>query len=106
MSRVFRDLLNHLDLTAATQQPAAAQAAAAQQHCCCCCAAAPSTGADKHQTNKQTNKHPGTTIRLTLCERDAIGINKKSKAKTAVEGRAMPAGQYKRAVNLSVRRKC
>jgi len=61
-SRVFRDPLSRLDLTAATQEPAAAtqqqpaallllrsSTAAAQQHCCCC-AAAPSAG-----TNKQTS---------------------------------------------------
>jgi len=65
-----------------------------QQHCCCCYAAAllllcssllllrssTAAAAQQHRplartnivTNKQTNKHPGTTIRLTLCERDAI----------------------------------
>ena len=97
MSRVFRDLLSHLDLTAATQQPAAAT----QQHCCwqcCCCYAAAvrlhrllgclaawllhrllgsSTVRWRGQTSdKQTNKHPGTTIRLTLCERDATDTHR------------------------------
>jgi len=83
-SRVFHDPLSRLDLTAATQQPAAAT----QQHCCCytaaccCCVAAllRSTvrwrGQTNIATNKQTNKHPGTTIRLTLCERDAKSVVK------------------------------
>ena len=66
MSRVWRDPLSRLDLTAATQQPAAA---------------APSAGAAGGQsplarTNKHTDKHPGMTIRPTLCEHDATDVAK------------------------------
>jgi len=36
-------------------------------------------------TNKQTNKHPGTTIRLTLCERDAIPLYTATATTTTIQ---------------------
>jgi len=76
---------------AAALSAGAASAVRWRGRCCCCCyaAAAPSAGmagntarwccrqlvlTNRHtyrQTDRQTDKHPGTTIRPTLCERDA-----------------------------------
>jgi len=60
--------------------------------------ARPAVGADR-QTNKQTNKHPGTTIRLTI--RDATDTESDNKGCLELSGAREPIQKSENIISAS-----